>query len=313
MVSESLPLTFTAIDFETASHERNSACSVGLAVVEDGEVTSKHHWLVRPPSDYFAPYNVGIHGITQEMVAREPRFCDLWPEISALIRGPLLAHNASFDISVLRHTLDAYRIPYPELWYFCSYLLARDQWPGLLSYSLDMVAHHLGLPLAHHQAADDALASALVVVLAARQSTLSCLMRLLEARGQTMGQLYPGGYVPAQARCHPLRTGRRGNQIEPRTDCFDEAHPLYGCTVVFTGTLQSMPRLAAKQAVVDVGGHCADSVSRDVDYLVVGDQDFSLLKGHTKSSKTRRAEELCQQGYRIEIVSENNFLRLLRG
>jgi DNA polymerase III epsilon subunit-like protein len=29
-------------------------------------------------------------------------------------------HNASFDISVLRHTLDEYKIQYPKLDYYCT-------------------------------------------------------------------------------------------------------------------------------------------------------------------------------------------------
>ncbi len=31
-------LDFCAIDFETATHERNSACEMGICLVENGEI-----------------------------------------------------------------------------------------------------------------------------------------------------------------------------------------------------------------------------------------------------------------------------------
>jgi DNA polymerase-3 subunit epsilon len=57
-----------------------------------------------------------IHSITADRVADKPSFAELWDEVYSEIQGmPLVAHNASFDISVLRHTLDDYKIQYPEL------------------------------------------------------------------------------------------------------------------------------------------------------------------------------------------------------
>jgi DNA polymerase III subunit epsilon len=40
---------FTAIDFETATTNRLSACAVGAAVVRDGRVTDVFRTLIRPP------------------------------------------------------------------------------------------------------------------------------------------------------------------------------------------------------------------------------------------------------------------------
>ena len=318
-MSESLPLAFTAIDFEIANlRQRHSACSVGLAVVKDGEVAARHQWLIRPPEDVaFDEYCIQIHGITPDMVCDKPTFDELWPQVLSCLKGPLVAHNASFDMSVLRYALDRYDLCYPEFDYFCSRNLAREQWPGLISYSLDMVAHHLGIEFTHHQAVEDAYASALVVLLAARQSTLASLVELLAARGLAMGRLYRDGYEPARARrrqranfpSYPCKPG----DLTPQTEAFDEDHPFYGQVVVFTGTLQAMPRVAAWQAVVDAGGTCADTITKKANYLVVGDQDMRMLNGHEKSGKMRKAEDLCAKGCPIEVISENEFLRLLGG
>lgn len=320
MVSESLPLTFTAIDFETANYDRDSVCSVGLAVVKDGEVVSKHGWLVRPPELRFEEFFMERHRITASMVRDEPEFPDIWPAMKRRIVGPLVAHNASFDVSVLRHTLDRYEIPHPRVDYFCSLCLAREQWPELPRHSLDALAEHLGISLVHHQADQDAHAAAMVVVLAARQSALSCLMELLAARHVALAQFCPAEATPYRHR-EPRGSGSRRNypsytskpsDLTPQRSEFDQRHPLFGKTVVFTGTLQTMPRIEAWQAVVDSGGKVLDSIRRGVDYLVAGEQDpLRLAEGQDKSGKERKAEELRAKGHHIETVSESEFRRLL--
>ena len=41
---------------------------------------------------------------------------------------PIVAHNAAFDFSVWRSSLDAYRQPYPSLTYLCSLKMAQKVW-----------------------------------------------------------------------------------------------------------------------------------------------------------------------------------------
>jgi len=53
------------------------------------------------------------------------------------------------------------------------------------------------------------------------------------------------------------------------------------------------------------------SISKKVTLLVVGDQDMTLLAGHAKSTKHRRAEELMEQGHEIKIVGESEFMTLV--
>jgi DNA polymerase-3 subunit epsilon len=134
-------MSWAAIDFETANQTRGSACALGVAIVEDSHVVQRSSWLIRPPTLDFNPYNVMIHGITADDVASAPTFDALWPSVQALLEGrPVIAHNASFDISVLRHSLDAYGLRWPKLQYVCTRVLAKKVWTDLISYSLPVVA-----------------------------------------------------------------------------------------------------------------------------------------------------------------------------
>jgi DNA polymerase-3 subunit epsilon len=73
----------------------------------------------------------------------------------------------------------------------------------------------------------------------------------------------------------------------------------------------SMVRHDAMQRVVNVGGYCATSVNRKVDFLVVGDLDFRRFTDGAASTKLRKAQELRTAGSDIEIISEHDFLALL--
>ena len=68
-------LNFTAIDFETATRYKNSACSVAVVDIEDGKIVDKYYTLIRPPRMEFDSCNIMIHHITPDMVEDAEDFC----------------------------------------------------------------------------------------------------------------------------------------------------------------------------------------------------------------------------------------------
>lgn len=165
-----LPLEpFVAIDFETADYGRDSACSVALVRVDHGRVVASANRLIRPPRRDFM--FTGIHGITWRDVQREPVFADVWAAVSPLLEGAtaLVAHNASFDKSVLNACCLAAGMEAPPLPFACTVRIARSTW-GLTVAKLDVVCAHLGIPLQHHDALSDASACARIVLEARRHS-----------------------------------------------------------------------------------------------------------------------------------------------
>ncbi len=151
-------INFCAIDFETATHERSSACELGVTVVENGQIAQTKTWLIKPPSfPYFSPRTIAVHGILPKDVATAPTFADIWDEIYQLLYGNLvLAHNASFDAGVMRASLEHYGLFTPKLKYLCSIQIAKRSWKGLGSYSLKNLAQAHQLEFKHHRAGEDA-------------------------------------------------------------------------------------------------------------------------------------------------------------
>lgn len=161
-------INFVALDFETATHERHSACELGICVVEDAQIVKTHSWLIKPPSfPYFSPRNMEVHGITPQDVAEAPTFDEIWSEVEELLYGNMMiAHNAAFDAGVLRGSLDYYGIFKPKTKYLCSVQLARKSWKDLKSYGLKNLAEHHQIRFNHHRAGDDAEACARIALLA---------------------------------------------------------------------------------------------------------------------------------------------------
>lgn len=164
-------LDFCAIDFETATHERNSACEMGICLVENGEIVETKTWLIKPPSfPYFNRHNIAVHGIQPEDAADAPTFDEIWYEAEKIMYGNvMIAHNAGFDSGVLRGCLDYYGIFKPKLNYLCSIQIAKKSWKGLKSYGLKNLANHHQIQFKHHRAGDDAEVCAKLSILAFNQ------------------------------------------------------------------------------------------------------------------------------------------------
>lgn len=163
-------------------------------------ITTEHSWLI-DPQQRFDGMNISIHGITPSMVIGQPTFQELWPTVEPLLHGQIVvAHNAAFDMSVLRYCLDGMSLSYPSFQYLCTYLLGKKMLPDLPSHKLNVVSEHFGIQLKHHDALDDARAAALVLLmLMERESHLDPLL-LSSSQGYTSGTMFAGGYTPFSAR-----------------------------------------------------------------------------------------------------------------
>jgi DNA polymerase-3 subunit epsilon len=190
-----------AIDFETANEQRASACSVGLAWIENGAVTRVEERLIRPKQMRFSGFNIGIHGIHPEDVEDAPEFPEVMDEFREDFAGAMmLAHNASFDMSVWRASLDLYRQPYPIFDYLCTLQMARRVWADLPSHKLNALGRHLCIAFEHHNAAADASVCASVALAIATDIGAADIPSIPAQIGMVAGKIHTGGYSPCSCR-----------------------------------------------------------------------------------------------------------------
>lgn len=187
-----MALDFTAIDFETANSSNASACAVGLVRVRDGRIVDKAGWLIRPPAghDVFFELNVRIHGIRPEDVAGAATWGRQLADLAAFAGDDILvAHNAGFDMAVLKRACDATGDECPPYRYACSLQVARKVY-RLDSYRLPFVAAEAGFAdFPHHNATADALACAHVMIDAANRVGAADIEGLAAALGVRVSQI----------------------------------------------------------------------------------------------------------------------------
>jgi DNA polymerase-3 subunit epsilon len=193
-------VNFIAVDFETANEQRASACSVGLAWIRDGAVVRIEERMIRPRDMRFSGFNISIHGIRPEDVEDAPGFPAVMEEFrDDLHESTLIAHNASFDMSVWRAALDSYGLPYPEFRYLCTVQIARKVWLDLPSYRLSELANILGITFRHHNAAEDAAVCGQVALAAVKKLALASIEDLPARIAMTPGRMHAGGYKPCSS------------------------------------------------------------------------------------------------------------------
>ncbi len=151
---------YIVFDVETPNRYNSRISSIGISVVEDGRVVQDYSSLVDPeqPFDW---YNTRLTGINEETVFDAPAFPELWREIEPVMSsGILVAHNASFDIGVLRRCLESYELEWkPYVRGICTVVMGRTLLPGI-SHRLNDMCERFGIELNHHRADSDSRACA---------------------------------------------------------------------------------------------------------------------------------------------------------
>lgn len=161
-------MTFTAIDFETATGHPESACAVGIVTVNHGIITEEFYTLIQPPNNEYWYRNIMVHGIKPIETMNGKTFDQLFPEIQKRLFGrKIVAHNEAFDRRVLTKTMKAYGLYYDELeiadmWECtCKIYRKKGYKPANLKHCSDLN----NIELVHHEALSDARACAKLYLL----------------------------------------------------------------------------------------------------------------------------------------------------
>lgn len=155
-------MNFVSIDFETAI--RHHICAVGIVTVENCEVIEEFYSLIKPPNNEYNYYCTQVHGISSYDTLNSPSFAVVYPEIKKRLFGKIVvAHNESFDRSVLQKSMLDNGLDYSELYisetWECTmkYCSSISKYP---SAKLNECCFVEGIELNHHEALSDARACA---------------------------------------------------------------------------------------------------------------------------------------------------------
>jgi DNA polymerase III epsilon subunit family exonuclease len=159
---------FVVLDLETtgAKAPPSRVIEIGAYRVRDGEIHDAFHTLVDPQTPI--PRFVGmLTGISDEMVRKAPKFAEVADELMKFIgTSVIVAHNSQFDMGFLNYEIakvyGEYRLSNQSL---CTVQLARGVIDGIDNHKLKTVANYYSVELInHHRAAEDALATAHILI-----------------------------------------------------------------------------------------------------------------------------------------------------
>ncbi len=269
-------MNYVAIDVETALGKRWSICQIGLAFIENGEVTKSLSYYVQPPNNEYSFWNTKTHGITPKHTVNKPFFPEIWDKIEPLlINRKLLAHNAMFDMDCLYQTLNYYNLPVPELECNCTYRMTN------MKLDTACIAYDIKLKK-HHDAAADAIA---------------CAELFLKIQNK---------YIPDLKKTETINKAKGnqslcGDDLKQDLTNADPNNPFYNKKVVFTGELQNLKRKDAAAIAKNMGANVNSSISKYTDIVVAG-----FAPG---PSKMKKIHKLNDEGNNIEIMNEENFIK----
>lgn len=197
--------TFVSFDTETsgAYPMDSEICEIAAVKWKDGQIISQFESLcavTKPMSDFI----IGIHGITNEMVATAPKCSDVIRKFREFIGDAVMvAHHAPFDLGFVALEFEKLNLSLPDDPVICTSLLSRKIYTDFPNHKLQTLIPLLNITQGTaHRALDDSAACL--------QVALKCMEKLgadktidavLEAQG---GRLDWRNYSLKELRQHDL-------------------------------------------------------------------------------------------------------------
>jgi len=294
------PTAYIVLDIETTglSRENDRIIEIAANKYSNGDLVEQFHRYINP-EESIPPLITQITGITDDDVRNAPRIQDIKTDFLSFIGNyPLVGHNIkTFDVPFLQ-----YQLHHSFSNEICdTLLLSKKAFPGLPSYKLTYLDQALYLGgLEHHRAGND--------IIITNELYLACkapkkFRKYLEDKEH----LASIPVEPKKARYRDVDI----HSIVPTNPYAQPNTPLTGKNVVFSGDF-SLSLRKMMQIAVDAGATLKSSVSRKVDYLVVGVQNPMFTDENGMTSKSRTATRLIESGEAdIKIISEQEFFQIL--
>ncbi len=164
--NDTLDQTFVVFDIETTglSFKHDRITEIGAIKVKNGEIIDNYSSLINPQIN-ISNKITELTGISNEMVSDAPTIDSILPSFMNFIgNDPVVAHNASFDVSFIKENCKKLNINFINT-IIDTLSLSRLLVPKLKRYKLNNLAKHFSVDLKnHHRAVDDAKATAEIFI-----------------------------------------------------------------------------------------------------------------------------------------------------
>lgn len=291
---------FTAIDIETTglSSEYDNIIELAAIKYRNGKPVEQFDQLINPGYEVggFVTY---LTGITDAMLSTAPSIDQVLPSfIDFLSDDVLLGHNIHFDINFIYDNCCFMGLPPIQNDFVDTMRISRRLYKDWENHRLDTMLAEFELYRILHRALNDAKLTAQAYLI------------------MQQNPMFEDAAKAVLTKKHYIRTTPQqklsAKDITANSTYFDEDSPVYSKMFVFTGKLDSLTRKEAMQAVVDMGGKCNDRITKETNFLVLGNTDYRISMHGEKTNKIKSAEKLILSGADLTIIPETVFLDMLK-
>ena len=314
---------YTLVDLETTglSAQYNNIIEVGCIKFRGGIEVARYQSLVKSPEPI--PYIIEcITGIHNEDIQQAPTFEDIGMELWDFLKDEIIVgHNVNFDINFLYDNFQRafnlqFKNDFIDTLRLARLLLPNIREQGYSGHDLISLCNYFGVEFeleGNYENEIDKLAASFTInafpqfrhhrAIADCQMTnkIFCHFKEMIIRNNfDLADLAKRKYDYRQLK-----------NLQSDGANFDTEHIFFNKCCVFTGKLERFTRIEAAQIVVNIGGRCEDRITKQTNFLIVGDMDYKKgLEGY-ESSKLRKARQLIANKQDLQILPESAFYDLV--
>lgn len=293
-----LPDDYVVIDLETTGKNTKEDEITELAAIRyrSGQEVATYSQLVKTQKPVRG-FVITLTGITNEQLEDEPSISEVIGDFADFIGNDILiGHNiAAFDSIFIADAYEKYLGRKLENPCVDTMRIGKKLCPGLSSYSLEVLAAHLGV---EYRGAHRGLADC--------ETTSACYQKMKNIIFEH------GTFEMFEKSFKKQKAEDRIDKMVATTSDIRTDHPLYGKNIVFTGSLL-LTRTQAMQLAVDFGAVPQKGVTTKTNFLVVGVQDLDRVGTDGMSSKEEKAIRFNESGKaNIAIITEEEFIKMTK-
>lgn len=252
---------FVAVDFEYATREKGTICSVAIVSFKDGEIIDKFNSLVQPPQNEYELRNTFVHNIHSRLTENAPSFVEIFPEIyKRLNNNTVVAHGAfhtdkvCLEQAIILNNIEA------------SLNIKWECTQKICECGLAVACKACKIELSHHEALSDAIGCGILYSKYLKSDLPFNELQRVKNEETTLNNNinYPSHLT--------------GDVLKPD---FENAknitNPFYKKKIVISGFDKSDKERIAKE-LKDLGADVDSNVSNSTNFLITGDNVVGPVK-----------------------------------
>lgn len=314
---------YTVVDLETTgfSSQYNHIIEVGCIKFRGGKEVERYQSLIKPLEPI--PYVIEcMTGIKNTDIQNSPTFDEIGMAIWNFLKDEIIVgHNVNFDVNFLYDNFQRnfdlqFQNDFIDTMRLARILLPNIKNQGYNGHGLSVLCDYFDIPLELYRPFKDDIEKIVYAfvenafpqfrrhrAIADCQMTnkvFCCLKELVNRDNVDLVEL-----------AKKQQTHLRLKNLHSDGTNFNAGHIFFDKCCVFTGKLEQFTRIQAAQIVVNIGGRCEDRITKQTNFLIVGDMDYKKgLEGY-ESSKLRKAKQLIANKQDLQIIPESAFYDLV--